>query len=351
MNWKDLIKLRGELPGRWSTILGTLGGLIIILIWYLLTKGETPLVDKGILPSPVRVFKAFGEMIREKELLRNTCLSLGYNFGGYIEAILISLPIGFLIGLLPIFKVTFQRPIDSLRYLPLTGTIGLFIVAFGIGTSMKTHFLAFGIIIYLIPIVVQRVLEVDEVYVRTAHTLGASAWQKFKTVFWPAVLSRISDDIRVLTAISWTYIIVSETIGGEGGLGSMIWRIGQRQGRSDIVYAILFLIIVIGIIQDKLLIRLDREIFPHKYQNKKKKYGNKPSIFSSIFDQISTVLIYVFVAAYILLLIDSLFPFIGNTGLLQYLFSDTVWAVHFIGIILTAWFFFHLFSKKKYGTE
>ena len=32
-------------------------------------------------------------------------------------------------------------------------------------------------------------------------------------------MSKLSDDIRVLTAISWTYIIVIENIGSEGGLG------------------------------------------------------------------------------------------------------------------------------------
>ncbi|MBK8832115.1 MAG: hypothetical protein IPN60_14925 [Saprospiraceae bacterium] len=39
---------------------------------------------------------------------------------------------------------------------------------------MKVHFLAFGIIIYMLPVMIQRIDEVDDVYLKTVHTLGAT---------------------------------------------------------------------------------------------------------------------------------------------------------------------------------
>ena len=112
--------------------------------------------------------------------------------------------------------------------------------------------------------VVQRVREVEEVYVQTAYTLGASKWQQIRTVFIPAVLSRVSDDVRVLVAISWTYIIVAELVNANsGGIGALAFK-SARQSSIDKVFALLLVIIIIGFIQDKLFLLLDRILFPYK---------------------------------------------------------------------------------------
>ena len=151
-------------------------------------------------------------------LIFNALRSVWLNVQGYVWAIFISLPIGFLIGLFPLFRGLFSKQVDALRYLPLTALTGLFIVWFGIEDQMKIAFLAFGILVYLLPVVVQRIDEVKDVYLKTVFTLGASDWQTIKTVYIPSVLSKLIDDIRVLTAISWTYIIIAELINRQGGL-------------------------------------------------------------------------------------------------------------------------------------
>jgi NitT/TauT family transport system permease protein len=109
---------------------------------------------------------------------------------------------------------------------------------FGIETNMKVQFLAFGIMVYLLPVVVQRIADVDEIYLQTAYTLGANKWQIFKSVYWPFVTSKIFDDIRVLTAISWTYIIVAELVNKTGGVGALIFTAAPRS-RLDKVFAVL----------------------------------------------------------------------------------------------------------------
>jgi NitT/TauT family transport system permease protein len=162
------------------------------------------------------------------------------------------------------FRELFGKPVDALRFVPLTALTGLFIAWFGIDMNMKVQFLAFGIIVYLLPVVMQRINEVDKVYPQTSYTLGAIKWQTIKSVYFPAVMSKVSDDIRVLTAISWTYIIVPEMINSNGGIGALIFK-SARQSRLDKVFAILILIVIIGFLQDRLFKFLDKIIFPHKY--------------------------------------------------------------------------------------
>jgi len=197
-------------------------------------------------------------------LLFNSMYSIFLNILGYIEAIFFSIVVGFIISLIPFFRGLLSRYIDAIRFVPLAAVTGLFIAWFGIELNMKVQFLAFGIFVFLLPVIVQRIDEVEKVYKQTAFTLGATDWQTIRYVYWPHVLSRILDDIRVLTAISWTYIIVAETVNKENGIGALIFT-ARRHSRLDQVFALLILIIIIGLIQDLAFARIDRKLNPHKY--------------------------------------------------------------------------------------
>lgn len=314
--------------------------------------GENPMVPSGVLASPLKVFSSFGELYTDNDLVRNTTLSLALNYGGYIKAILWAIPLGFLIGLSPIARGLNQYIVDAVRFIPLTGLMGLFIIWYGIGATMKINFLAFGIFIYLLPTVIIRVNEVNEVYVKTVYTLGATKWQTIRSVFFPAVISKLSDDIRVLTAISWTYIIVAENAAADGGIGQLFYSTALRKGRIDKVFALLLLIMIIGLVQDRIFAFLDRKFFPHKYQIKKgyKKSALKEvSALDSIWDFGVKVTGYGFIIGYLLLTLDEWFGILGNHQILTYFFSDRVWVLHFLAVVvisIVGWGLYKKFIRK-----
>ncbi len=258
----NFFELRGRYSDKKSTLIGFIGFVIIISIWWLISYLK--LIPNSILPNPINVIISLKELHFDNALIRNIFFSVKLNLLGYIEAIIISIPIGFLIGLNGFSKSLLSRYVNSFRFIPLTAVTGLFIAWFGIGNAMKVQFLAFGIIVYLIPVIIQRIEDVDSIYVDTLHSLGASKTQQIFKVFVPDVLSKLSDDIRVLVAISWTYIIVAELINKTGGIGSLIY-ISARQSRIDKVFALLLIIICIGFIQDKLFNLINKTIFPFKY--------------------------------------------------------------------------------------
>lgn len=313
------------------------GFLFILLLWVMITFGSAPLIPKGILPSPFKVATAFTELLNQNKLIPNFFYSLGLNLGGYIEAILIALPLSFLLGLIPQLRGAFQRPVDSIRFLVLPAAVGLFIAWFGIGSWMKIHFLAFGIIIYLLPVAIQRIDEVNEVYLKTAYTLGASKWQMIKTVYFPSVISRLFSDIRILTAISWTYIVIAESIGGEAGLGALTWQVGLRRGRIDKVFCLLIIIMIVGIFQDKLFAYMDRKLFPHKYVGKSKMRGRlkaESSVQEMIWHYIRATLGWSLAIVYLVLILDQYFGVLGHMNLLSYLFRDTIWVFNVLFLLL-----------------
>lgn len=318
---KNLFELRGSLSSQQKVVLTIVGALLIVGFWFItaeflsqtvisqndkLTESDLWGLDKTyydndslliaeydflddlntselgqfglvkskvypLLPSPVKVLNAFPDLISEDDLVGNTWFSIKLNFLGYLLALLVSIPIGFLLGLIPLFRGLFSQITDSFRFIPLTAVTGIFIMWLGLGSEMKISFLAFGIIVYLIPVVVQRIDEVNKVYLNTVFTLGASNWQTIKTVYIPYVFSKIIDDVRVLTAISWTYITIAEMLNKGGGIGELIWT-AKRQSRIDKAFAILIIIVLIGLLQDRLFVLIDRLFFKHKHVNAKRKH-------------------------------------------------------------------------------
>ncbi len=331
-------------------LFGVLGFGMVLLVWILLTSGAPPILSPVILPSPLSVLKAFPEMLIENNLIRNIGFSIGLNLSGYVEAIAITIPLGFLIGLVRYSRWGFQQQVDALRYVPLTALTGLFIVWFGIGTDMKIHFLAFGIVIYLLPIMIQRIDEVDDVYLKTVHTLGATGWQRLKSVYFPSVVSRLSDDIRVLTAISWTYIIVAESINSsQGGLGSLIYSAGLRQVRSDKMFALLIIIMLIGVLQDKIFIRLDKELFPHKYQARaslKSSKIDREGVLPILKAYALSALGWISLGLLIVFSIQEFFPFMGSIHPLSYVFGQSVNVVYLLVILIVFYLAWKWYAKR-----
>jgi NitT/TauT family transport system permease protein len=245
-----------------SSILNISGWIVLLTLWYLVTA--LGLINSHILPSPLKTWNAFIHMAQDDDLVGNMLFSLKINFAGYIESILFALPVGFALGLSETGKKMFSQQIDSLRFIPITALGGIFIALSGLTIWTKIHFLAFGIWVYLVPVIVQRISEVNPVHLQMMQTLGASKWQTFRYVQWRSVISRLSDDIRILVGISWTYIIVAELKNVQGGLGSLI-AASDRQSNIGMAYAVILIIIVIGIVQDRIFKFIDWLLFRFKY--------------------------------------------------------------------------------------
>lgn len=299
-----MFELRGTLTNSQSLTLGIIGALLIVIGWWALaeikservpdvnisrelpsTLGQDSLQNRIIrdsilradsltmanatkfkkvyptIPRPIDVLRSYPGLWAKDSLVKNAQKSVWLTLQGYFWAVIICVPIGFIVGLLPLFRGLFSKPIEAMRFLPLTALIGVFIIWFGIYDEMKVAFLAFGIIVFLLPAVIQRIDEVEKVFLQTAFTLGATDWQTVKSVYIPSVMSKLIDDIRVLTAVSWTYIIITEYINKDGGLGALIY-IKRRLLQMPDMFALILLIVLIGFLQDRAFVYLGRRLFP-----------------------------------------------------------------------------------------
>ena len=128
---------------------------------------------------------------------------------------------------------------------------------------MKIMLLFVGATFYLLPLIVDTVERVDRVLIEVGYTLKASTWQVIQFIVVPAALPEMIQKVRVVTALGWTYLIIAEMINARYGLGQLIYT-ASKYSRTDEVFAVLITILLIGVVFDKSLSALHRELFPWK---------------------------------------------------------------------------------------
>ena len=131
---------------------------------------------------------------------------------------------------------------------------------FGIDEMQKIVFLFVGIVVYLLPLVVEAVENVDEVYLHTATTLGAGRGQLIRHVLVPGSLPAIGEALRVMNGIGWTYVILAEIVNARYGLGHIITVAGKRS-HVDQIFAGVIVILFIGVATDVLIRIVNKQLF------------------------------------------------------------------------------------------
>ena len=235
------------------------GLLILCALWEAVAR--LGWVSAGVLPPLSLVLKSFvSDLGMLVEAGWRSVLRTG---AGYAVALAVAVPLGLLFGRIRVLRDLFGVWMGTARFLPLAALVGLFIAALGIGETMKVSFLAFGVGVYLVPTVMQRVAEVPQDLKSAMMCLGASPLRVFREVEWPSVRERLVQDIRILTPIAWTYIVLAEMLHGTGGLGRLAFHAARYD--TPLVYATLLAIIGLALVQDALLRLLDRGVNPHLY--------------------------------------------------------------------------------------
>jgi len=146
-------------------------------------------------------------------------------------------------------------------YLPIPTLVPLTLSLFGTGELQKVVFLALAFGIYLLPLIVAAVDSVEDIYLKTAYTLGASRAQAVRQVLLPVAWPRIFESLRLGFGVGWSYILLAEMVDIGKGLGGIIIT-SQRRGPREHIYLVLALIVAVAFLTDKLWVALGNRLFP-----------------------------------------------------------------------------------------
>ncbi len=257
----SIFQIRATITNTTKLMLSISVAALMLFLWSALSYSGK--VSSLILPAPDAVLKAFWELWVEQELYMHVLWSFVRILAGFILAMAVSIPLGVLMGTFPVVKHAIHPFTGPLRYLPIAALIPLFIVWFGMDETMKILFLFVGIFVYLLPLVIEAVEEVDSVLLETAYTLKATRWQVVRLVLWQGAKPLVFESARVMWGIGWTYIILAEIINAPYGLGRLI-TIGQKRSLTHWIFAGIFIILIIGFLSDRLIAWYNAKTFSWK---------------------------------------------------------------------------------------
>jgi len=223
-------------------------------------QGWRPIIPAMILPSPVAVLRALAYLHTDQALVRSAAYSFYRVTAGFLLAALVAIPLGIIMGAYTPIRAMVEPVSTPLRYLPISAVTGIFMLLFGIGDLMKIMFLFIGSVVYLLPIVVESVARVEQVYLDTAYTLGARPGQAVRRVLIPAAWPGIIEACRVIYGVGWTYVILAELVNAEYGLGHLI-TIAYKRAHIDWAYALVFVVLLLGIATNEAFRQAQRRLF------------------------------------------------------------------------------------------
>ena len=215
-------------------ILGSIPFLILITVWYL--NEVFNWLAPVFIPKVSEVWESFFLLQEDCEglsaaiLLDQSCMMSTHilsSVGRVILAAIVGLPAGIALGIFagmsrPISRVlepigVFANSISGIAWIPLA------IVWFGVGW-MTTLFIMLNTIFWLMFFnAMLGVRSIAKVYEQSVLTMGGSRWDIITNVYLPGAMPSIISGMRMSMGFGWRALIAAEMIGGDSGLGFMIF--------------------------------------------------------------------------------------------------------------------------------
>jgi len=229
---------------------------VVLSVWTLLS--HTVAAD---LPSPLQTWEEskqyvlhpfFKEGEMNQGIGRLAYYSLVRVTKGYVLALLLGTPLGFLLGLSASFFRAFDpiiqvlRPISPLAWLPL----GLILFQRSEPAALFTIATC-----AMWPTVLNTAVGVRSInpdYLNVGRVLRLSRLKMLRTIIIPATLPYVFTGYRLSLGLAWLVIVAAEMLTGAPGVGGFLWQEYNALVYSHIILAIIT-IGVIGFLLDRLM--------------------------------------------------------------------------------------------------
>jgi nitrate/nitrite transport system permease protein len=275
-----------SLPLR-AAVVSVLMFLAFVLVWHVGTRsigavqpmdpeyaklmGATATQGKSAMPGPLDVGEKLWEHVKrpfydngpnDKGVGIQLAYSIARVLAGYLLAVAVAIPIGFLIGMSPLMSraldpfIQVLKPISPLAWMPLA----LYTIK---DSSLSSIFVIF--ICSLWPMLINTAFGVASVrreWLNVARTLEVGTLRRAFTIILPAAAPTILTGMRISIGIAWLVIVAAEMLVGGTGIGYFVWNEWNNLSITNVITAIL-VIGLVGMALDLILARCTRLVtFP-----------------------------------------------------------------------------------------
>jgi nitrate/nitrite transport system permease protein len=170
--------------------------------------------------------------------------SMGRVLLGYVLAVIVAVPMGFALGLVPPLHQTLNpfiqvlRPISPLAWMPLA------LYTFR-DSSISTIFIIF--ICALWPMLINTAAGAANVrheWLNVSRVFGLGTFEHVTKIILPASVPMMMTGMRISIGIAWFVIVAAEMVGAQSGIGYFIWNEWNNLQIASMIVAI----VLIGLI-------------------------------------------------------------------------------------------------------
>ena len=185
--------------------------------------------------------------------------SLARVAAGFLLAMVVAIPLGFLIGMSPLMHKAFDpfiqvlKPISPLAWMPLalytlkdSNVSGVFVIFICSIWPMMIN-TAFG------------VASVKRDWLNVGSTLEVGPLRKALQVILPAAAPTILTGMRISMGIAWLVIVAAEMLVGGTGIGYFVWNEWNNLSLANVIFAVL-VIGVVGMLLDLMFAQLQKAV-------------------------------------------------------------------------------------------
>ena len=260
----------------------------LLLIWqFVCTIG---LVPPFMLPSPVKVLQAFVEEL--PLLFENSIVTLQEAFIGLFLGVIVGFITAVLMDTFDILYKAFYPLLVITQTIPSVAIAPLLVLWFGYEMTPKIILI---VISTFFPITVGSLdgfRSTDKDTIGLLRSMGANRLQIFRYIKFPSALPQLFSGLRIAAAYSVVGAVISEWLGGFGGLGVYMTRV-KKAFAFDKMFAVIFLISGISLTLMFLVNFAEKKCIPYRYLDKK--YSDKKTGVKNMKKLISLMLSFILI--------------------------------------------------------
>jgi NitT/TauT family transport system permease protein len=207
-----------------------------------------------LLPAPEQVAQYLKNAAEDGTLFHATLITMRRLLTGYLIGIIGGLPLGLLTARWKIFHDTIGTMALGLQTLHSVCWVPLALLWFGQSEAAMLFVVVMGTLWSVVIATDTGVRNVPPIYRRAALTMGSKRLHMWFRVILPAALPFIVSGMKQGWAFAWRSLMAAEifvTILTGFGLGQLL-HYGRELSAMDQVIAIMLVIVVIGLLADKI---------------------------------------------------------------------------------------------------
>jgi NitT/TauT family transport system permease protein len=233
------------------------GWIAFLLVWW---AAAALIGSEARLPSPPRVLQEIRDIL-SADFWTQFWASIVRVFAGFIAAVVIGTPLGFMMGRSRYWGNFLQGPVVVAGSIPgLTYAVMAFVI---FGISFWGPVFAVGLISmpYVAINVAEGVRGVDRGLINMSKAYHRSEQQIFKHVVVPSVMPFVFAGVRLSFSLAWKVGTLTEVFGSSQGIGFQIRRNYQLFNMPAVIAWVLLFCAFMLLFERLVLVRLERRLF------------------------------------------------------------------------------------------